>query len=121
MDQLFVDVLVIPKRLAIRVSDLLPHEVSDLFLTAQHVQRGMEHLQQVDSSTLTIQDGPNAGQSIQHVHIHILPRRRGDFELNDEVYNRLQNHDKGQDIQWRSADDMKEEANQLRSFFNNLW
>ena len=36
---------------------------------------------------LTIQDGPQAGQTVPHVHIHILPRKRGDFEKNDEIYD----------------------------------
>ena len=35
------------------------------------------------------QDGPFAGQTVPHVHIHILPRREGDFEKNDEVYDAI--------------------------------
>lgn len=31
-------------------------------------------------------DGPQAGQTVAHVHIHILPRKCGDFENNDEIY-----------------------------------
>jgi bis(5'-adenosyl)-triphosphatase len=37
------------------------------------------------SLTLAIQDGPYAGQTVPHVHIHVLPRKPGDFEKNDEV------------------------------------
>ena len=33
------------------------------------------------------QDGPQAGQTVPHVHIHILPRKVGDFEKNDEIYD----------------------------------
>jgi diadenosine tetraphosphate (Ap4A) HIT family hydrolase len=40
---------------------------------------------QASSLTLAIQDGPAAGQTVPHVHIHVLPRRGGDFEKNDEV------------------------------------
>lgn len=39
------------------------------------------------SPFLLIQDGPEAGQSVPHVHIHILPRKAGDFEKNDEIYD----------------------------------
>lgn len=36
---------------------------------------------------LISQDGPQAGQTVPHVHIHIIPRKSGDFEKNDEIYD----------------------------------
>jgi len=33
-----------------------------------------------DAYTIGINDGPAAGQSIPHVHIHLIPRYRGDRE-----------------------------------------
>jgi len=36
---------------------------------------------------LFFQDGAQAGQTVPHVHVHILPRKKGDFENNDEVYD----------------------------------
>lgn len=33
------------------------------------------------------QDGPEAGQTVPHVHIHIIPRKAGDFDNNDEIYD----------------------------------
>lgn len=41
------------------------------------------------SLTLTIQDGPEAGQTVPHTHIHILPRKAGDFEVDDQVYDAI--------------------------------
>lgn len=46
----------------------------------------IEHLSQ-------LQDGADAGQSIPHVHIHILPRRSGDFKRNDDIYEVLDRSD----------------------------
>lgn len=37
-----------------------------------------------------LQDGPLAGQSVPHVHVHVLPRRAGDFARNDDVYDALE-------------------------------
>ena len=39
--------------------------------------------------TLAIQDGPEAGQTVKHVHVHVLPRKAGDFAENDQIYNEV--------------------------------
>ena len=31
---------------------------------------------------------------VKHVHVHVLPRLKNDFENNDDVYNELSKHDK---------------------------
>eukprot|EP01036_Dinobryon_divergens_P005161 gene5161-6841_t len=38
-----------------------------------------------------MQDGIAAGQSVPHVHCHILPRKIGDFKRMDDVYEELEN------------------------------
>lgn len=43
-----------------------------------------------DAFNVAVQDGRAAGQSVPHVHVHILPRRSGDFQRNDDVYDELQ-------------------------------
>lgn len=41
-------------------------------------------------STL-LRDGPAAGQSVPHVHVHVLPRQLTDFDgVNDRVYDALE-------------------------------
>ncbi|KAI3964958.1 hypothetical protein MKW92_027512 [Papaver armeniacum] len=54
----------------------------------------LEHHHKASSLTFTIQDGPHAGQTVPHVHIHILPRAAGDFEKNDEIYDALDEKEK---------------------------
>lgn len=39
-----------------------------------------------------LQDGPQAGQTVPHVHIHIVPRKGGDFENNDEIYDAVSSY-----------------------------
>jgi predicted metal-dependent phosphotriesterase family hydrolase len=35
------------------------------------------------------QDGASAGQTVPHVHVHVLPRKAGDFKENDEIYDAI--------------------------------
>ena len=106
-------VLVAPRRDRLRLPELTPAEVADLFQVAQLAQRLMEKVHQADSATVCVQDGPAAGQTIKHVHVHVLPRKPDDFAFNDDVYDALANHDKGAP-QWREADDMRRECAMLR-------
>ena len=41
--------------------------------------------------------------SCQHVHVHILPRRPKDFKKNDQIYDELNNHDKGPNVDLASG------------------
>jgi len=38
---------------------------------------------------VAIQDGVHAGQTVPHVHVHVIPRARGN-ELGDKIYGMLQ-------------------------------
>jgi hypothetical protein len=49
-----------------------------------------------------------------------MPRRSKDFEENDEIYEELNNHDKGPAVQWRTKKEMMIEADELRQFFKTL-
>ena len=68
-------VLVSPKRVVPRFADLTAQEVADLWCLAQRVGAAVEPHYGASSLTLAIQDGPCAGQTVPHVHVHILPRR----------------------------------------------
>ncbi|XP_019360391.1 PREDICTED: bis(5'-adenosyl)-triphosphatase isoform X4 [Gavialis gangeticus] len=103
-------VLVCPLRPAERFCDLRPEEVADLFRATQMVGNVVE--KHFCGTSLTI--------SIQHVHVHVLPRRAGDFSRNDSVYDELERHDKGEEdapSKWRSEEDMAAEAASLKKYF----
>ncbi|XP_067907710.1 bis(5'-adenosyl)-triphosphatase isoform X2 [Heterodontus francisci] len=111
-------VLVCPIRAAERFRDLRPEEVTDLFQTSQKVAKVVEQHFKVTSLTIAIQDGPEAGQTVKHVHIHILPRKKGDFPRNDNVY--VEKHDQEiseESQQWRTEEEMASEAADLRKYF----
>ncbi|GMH43612.1 hypothetical protein BSKO_11534 [Bryopsis sp. KO-2023] len=120
-------VLISPKRIVRRFKDLSPEEVGDVWSLAQRVGAGLESHLKVDSLTLAIQDGPAAGQTVPHVHIHCLPRRFGDFENNDDVYDAIDESSKvSRDPQKldldkprvvRGPEEMAEEAAEFRKLF----
>ncbi|XP_029097992.1 bis(5'-adenosyl)-triphosphatase isoform X2 [Monodon monoceros] len=113
-------VLVCPFRPVERFRDLHPDEVADLFLAAQRVGTAVEKHFQGTSLTFSVQDGPEAGQTVKHVHIHVLPRKAGDFRRNDSIYDELQKHDNEKEDSpalWRSEEEMAAEAAALRGYF----
>lgn len=85
-------VLVSPLRVTPRFSDLTQEEISDLFLTVQRVGRVVERVYNGSSLNIAIQDGADAGQSVPHVHAHIIPRKRADLDDrggNDSIYDMM--------------------------------
>uniref|UniRef100_A0A2C9WI72 HIT domain-containing protein n=1 Tax=Manihot esculenta TaxID=3983 RepID=A0A2C9WI72_MANES len=108
-----------------RFADLTVDETSDLWFMAQKIGSRLEGYHQATSLTFTIQDGPQAGQTVPHVHIHILPRKSGDFENNDEIYDAIdvkekelkQKLDLDKERKDRSIEEMAQEAEAYRSLF----
>lgn len=80
-------VLVVSRRSVARFRDLTPEEVSDLWLTVQAVSSRLESHLRADSVTIALQDGAAAGQTVPHLHVHILPRHIDDLEDNDAIYD----------------------------------
>ena len=115
-------VLVSPIRVVKRFCDLTEEEVMDLFVSTQKIARVIEKEYGATSLSIAIQDGPEAGQTVEHVHVHLLPRKKGDFESNDDVYKALHEHDKQQieskGVEFRTEDDMSKEATNLACLFS---
>jgi len=84
-------VLVCSTRVTPHLSDLDTDEYVDLWTTVRSVQDALKRQYKCDSFNVAVQDGTAAGQSVPHVHVHILPRTDGDFERNDDVYDALEN------------------------------
>lgn len=80
-------VLVVTRRGIPRLADATPAEVADLFATARAVGVAMEARAAASGLTLVVQDGAAAGQTVPHVHVHLIPRHAGDFARNDDVYD----------------------------------
>jgi len=105
-------VLCSPIRQALKLTDLTDQETADLFIIAKKVQSAIEKFYRVSSSMVCIQDGVDSGQTVQHVHIHIVPRKSTDFDgERDQFYKALQESEKSKP---RSASDMAAEAAHYR-------
>ena len=89
-------VLVSPRRIVPRFNDLSAAEVQDLFLTVQRVSRMVERVFSATSLNIAIQDGVDAGQSVPHVHAHVIPRKKHDLEHKggtDAIYEMMESED----------------------------
>ncbi|KAI3500989.1 hypothetical protein L1887_36819 [Cichorium endivia] len=119
-------VLVCPRREVKRFVDLTAEEASDLWISAQKIGRQLENYHKASSLTFAIQDGPQAGQTVPHVHIHIVPRKGGDFENNDEIYDAIDEKEKelkktldlDKERKDRSMEEMAKEADEYRKLFS---
>jgi histidine triad (HIT) family protein len=70
--------LLIPKTHAARVEDLSPEQAAALFKALHRIAGPIREAVSCDATTIGINNGPGSGQEIPHVHIHVIPRRRGD-------------------------------------------
>lgn len=71
--------LVIPRRHVVRVAELDGAESSALFAMVARVASAVREAIPCDDVNLVVNDGPAANQSVPHVHVHVIPRIRGDL------------------------------------------
>lgn len=70
--------LVIPRRHIRSFFDLSETERSDLLQLLELAKRDVETEFHPDGYNIGINDGPVAGQTVPHLHIHLIPRYEGD-------------------------------------------
>lgn len=73
-------VLVASRRHAVHLHELRPNERAAVFDAAVRigVAQGAAGLPR-QGGTVVVNDGPAAGQHVPHVHVHVIPRARGDL------------------------------------------
>jgi histidine triad (HIT) family protein len=74
--------LVIPKEAAETILDLSPEGATAVMVTTQKIAKAVKQAFACPGIMLVQLNGAEAGQSIPHLHFHVLPRQAGlDFKL----------------------------------------
>ncbi len=87
--------LVIPKKHVASLFELNDNEMKEFMSLAQKTARLLAKVFETDSFNWSIQERPAAGQSVPHLHMHVMPRKNGDLKypgewhvkLNEEFYS----------------------------------
>ncbi|SEM09585.1 Diadenosine tetraphosphate (Ap4A) hydrolase [Stigmatella aurantiaca] len=72
--------LVIPHRLVATWFEATPEEQRALFALVDEVRRELDGSHQPDGYNVGFNVGEAAGQTVFHLHVHVIPRYRGDME-----------------------------------------
>ena len=72
--------LVVPKRLVSNYFDLSFHEQSACWIMVNKVKEELQKFYNPDGFNIGININEDAGQTISHCHIHVIPRYKGDVE-----------------------------------------
>jgi len=72
--------LIIPKRHVTRLLDLSREEVCALHDLLNTVQRKLAMEHKPDGFNIGVNEGEAAGQTIFHLHVHVIPRYAGDVD-----------------------------------------
>ena len=83
--------VVVPKLHCERLNELPPVVAGPLLLTVKQVSAIIQSTLEPDGFTIGINDGVLAGQGVAHLHVHVIPRWRGDggSNLHSIVHNPL--------------------------------
>lgn len=67
-------VLVIPKEHAVTLTDLSDDKLSKLLVLAKKIIKAMKEVHGFTNYNIIQNNGPIAGQTVDHFHLHLIPR-----------------------------------------------
>lgn len=70
--------LIIPKAHTASLFELVPNEFLQLREAIQWAKADLDKEFSPDSFNIGVNDGPMAGQTVPHLHVHLIPRYKGD-------------------------------------------
>ena len=81
--------LIIPNKHYTSLSELSDNELGDMIIFARKITTVLKAVFNCNGFDWTIQDGISAGQTISHLHLHIIPRKPLDIAEGDEWYSKI--------------------------------
>ena len=90
--------LIIPKKHYTSMLELSPEERFEMTELGVKAIKGLLVVFQAVAFDWTVQEGEPAGQTIPHLHVHLLPRHPGDLPRPGDWYPRLEKNIREQQI-----------------------
>ncbi len=81
--------LIIPNRHYQSLTELSETELGEMMIFARKITAVLKTVFKCDGFDWTIQDGESAGQTVPHLHLHIIPRKPLDFPESNEWYSKI--------------------------------
>jgi bis(5'-adenosyl)-triphosphatase len=87
--------LIIPEKHITSLLDLSQAEMVEFFNTARVALQILMNAFHTDAFDWSVQEKPEAGQTVEHLHLHIVPRLKGDLRQPGDWYPLIQHNDTG--------------------------
>jgi bis(5'-adenosyl)-triphosphatase len=87
--------LIIPNKHYESLLDLSEDELSEMMVFARKVTSVLKTFFNCDGFDWTIQDGVSAGQTVPHLHLHIIPRKPLDLPESNGWYSKIPQSEEG--------------------------
>ena len=81
--------LIVPKRHVASVLELAEDETAEFLQLARSATRLLLAVFEATGFNWTIQESEPAGQTVEHLHLHIIPRKAGDLPQPGDWYPKL--------------------------------
>lgn len=86
--------LVIPKKHIQSLFELSEKETNEFFTFSRSVTKVLIEAFKGEGYDWSIQEGKSAGQSVPHLHLHIVVRKPGDLKKDEEWYDKVRNSER---------------------------
>ena len=86
--------LIIPNAHYESLTELSDQDLGEMMIFARKVTSVLKIVYNCDGFDWTIQDGVSAGQTVPHLHLHIIPRKPFDIAEGNEWYSKIPENEK---------------------------